>query len=643
MNIGKFLLIVLLAVSVRTTAADSFTQNGLTFCVTSDSLNTVEIISRANALAETWKNLEIPATVHYGEKEYQVTSIADDVFYITHHLQTLKVPESVTHIGSRAFSYCYELQHVELPSTLTDIGDGLFENCTKLTKVVMSDSVHTIGNRAFAYCEQLEPFDLTNSVRTVGDCAFMCCLQWTSVTLPATVEYWGRNVFLNCINLRTVNFGMSSLYRAADILDAWDHEYDVFNLPANMSYVDIGCLSEFRGLKAVNIDPANANYATREGVLYDKTMSQLLWYPKNKQEETFVVPESVKSIFTLNENTHLRQITLPDSLQIIASYAFSGTPIESISIPTTVTEFGNYVFCNCPTLKHVVLKCPLSTLPNGTFSGCKLLESIEGLDSITSIGSMCFYESGLRNYSIPASVSIIDGWAFARCRNLKQICLPSHARYIGNAAFLECEQLEEITLPDSLQFLGNGAFTQCMKLRSFSIAADNPNYCDVEGVLADKHHQRLLYYPTGRTDTLYTIPGSIKRIGDEAFYKQPFLRTLVMHAKIDSLGAGALHDCPQLSRITGLPAVPPYYNDGTRMISDFNADVYVPFGSLEAYQQDFMWSQYRLHEVDAAINSAIVSPMRNDVSKMEISLDGIIPKHAHRRGIHISKGKKILR
>ncbi|MBR6189104.1 MAG: leucine-rich repeat protein [Prevotella sp.] len=584
--------------TMTASATDSFTLEGLTYTVTSDSQNTVEITARENSMSETWKNLEIPSIVRHGDKEYRVTSIADDVFYITFKLQTLKVPESVTHIGARAFSYCYELQQVELPPTLTDISDGLFENCTQLTELVLSDSIRTIGNRAFAYCEQLKPFEFTNTVRSVGDCAFLGCLQWTSVTLPATVEKWGSSVFLNCRNLRTVNFEMSSLYQAEDILDAWDHEYDVFNLPASMTYIDVSHLSRFSGLKAVSVDPANPNYATEDGVLYDKTMSQLLWYPKNKQEEVFIVPETVRTIKTLNQNPHLRKIILPDQLQSIAPHAFSDTPIDSITIPASVTEFGDYVFANCTKLKYAILQCPLSALPAGTFAECTSIESFVCPDSITAIGAMCFYNSGLRSFSVPQSVRSIDSWGFARCRNLKQVSMPSQMRSIGGCAFLECEQLEEVTLPDSLQYFGDGAFMQCMKLSNVSISSDNPNFFDVNGVLADRRHERLIYYPTGRTDTLYILPASIKRIGDEAFYKQPYLRTLVMHAEVDSLGAGALHDCPQLRRITGLPAVPPYYDMSTMMMSDFDADVYVPLGSLQAYQQDYMWSMYRLHEVD---------------------------------------------
>lgn len=644
MRTGKLLSTAVLAVyTTMMAAAESFTQNGLTFSVISDSLNTVEITARDNALSKDWMYLEIPATVRHGEKDYMVTSIADDVFYLTHQLQTLKVPASVTHIGARAFSYCHRLQSAELPATLIDISDGLFEDCTKLTELVLSDSIRTIGSRAFAYCEQLEPFDITSTVKAVGDCAFLYCLKWTSVTLPATVEQWGSNVFLNCLNLRTVNYEISSLYRATDILDAWDHEYDVFNLPADMDYVDVYRLSEFSGLKAVSVNPANPNYTTKDGVLYDKAMSELLWYPKNKREAAFTVPESVRHLHSLNKNPHLCQITLPDSLQIIAPYAFSGTSVDSIVIPASVKELGSYVFCDCAKLKQVIFLCPLSILPDGTFSECKSLESFTCTDSITSIGNMCFYESGLRNFNVPESVRFIDSWAFARCRNLKQVSLPATTRFIGNGAFLECEQLEEVVLPDSLQSLGDGVFSHCMKLRSVSIAADNPNYFDVEGVLADRHHQRLIYYPAGRIDTLYTLPESIKRIGNEAFSGQPYLRTLVMHAELDSLGMGALHDCPQLSRITGMPAVPPYYDMGTFKMSDFDADVYVPSGALQAYQQDFMWGQYRLHEVDATIGTAIATPMRHDVPQRVIRLDGIVLKQSHKPGIYISGGKKILK
>ena len=127
--------------------------------------------------------------------------------------------------------------------------------------------------------------------------------------------------------------------------------------------------------------------------------------------------------------------------------------------------------------------------------------------------------------------------------------------------------------PDLPPNEGRDIFVDCAELlQSVDVACGN-----LEGVLADRHHECLIYYPTGRTDTLYTIPRCIKRIGEKAFFKQPYLRTLEMHHEIDRLDAGALHDCPQLSRITDMPAVPPYYDSGTYMASDFNADVYKDF------------------------------------------------------------------
>ena len=103
---------------------------------------------------------------------------------------------------------------------------------------------------------------------------------------------------------------------------------------------------------------------------------------------------------------------------------------------------------------------------------------------------------------------------------------------IGSYAFENSENLTSISIPDSVTSIGNWAFASCSSL------------------------------------TRITIPESVTSIGEYAFDK-----------------------CSSLTSITVLPTTPP--QGGAKMWDDTNqASIYVPSGSLEAYQSASFWSSY---------------------------------------------------
>ena len=62
-----------------------------------------------------------------------------------------------------------------------------------------------------------------------------------------------------------------------------------------------------------------------------------------------------------------------DGLQKIGKCAFSGcTSLESINLPSTVTEIGDSAFHNCYNLREVTLNDGLQKIGNGAFQFCKL-------------------------------------------------------------------------------------------------------------------------------------------------------------------------------------------------------------------------------------------------------------------------------
>ena len=166
-------------------------------------------------------------------------------------------------------------------------------------------------------------------------------------------------------------------------------------------------------------------------------------------------------------------------------------------------------FAGLEELTHVNLPNSLTSFSNGMFLRCKKLMSVEIPSSVKSIGSYCFYLSGISTINIPDNVQEIGEDAFERCSDLSEIafpennemttispfvcnmCLslkkvhiPSNIRRIETNAFFGA-RLEKLVLPDSVEYIGEGAFGKTHYLQTvhlpcnetISIQQDSFDHC----------------------------------------------------------------------------------------------------------------------------------------------------------------------
>ena len=138
----------------------------------------------------------------------------------------------------------------------------------------------------------------------------------------------------------------------------------------------------------------------------------------------------------------LKDVVIPDGIEMIGNYWFSSSGIESIVIPVSVREIGIEAFCCCSQLKQV------------TFSDDSQLEKLDNL---------FFNRSGLTEESLPPSVRHIGVRAFYECRSLKTLALNEDLETIGESAF-EHTSLENVTIPKTVKRLNNSVFCDCTNL-----------------------------------------------------------------------------------------------------------------------------------------------------------------------------------
>ena len=268
------------------------------------------------------------------------------------------------------------------------------------------------------------------------------------------------------------------------------------------------------------------------------------------------IPNSVTSIgeWAFSHCTGLTSVTIGNSVTSIGDRAFSSCfGLTSVTIGNSVTSIGSSAFSGCTALTSITIPNSVTSIGDGAFSGCTALTSITIPNSVTSIGGSAFAEcSGLTSVTIPNSVTSIGNKAFSGCDGLTSVTIGNSVTSIGNEAFSGCYGLTSVTIGNSVTSIGDQAFYWCTGLTSINVAANNPNYCSVDGVLFNKEKTALIQYPA-RKSGAYTIPSSVTTIGKLAFHNCTGLKSVTIPSSVTSIGEYAFV-IPTLEEIVFMPA-----------------------------------------------------------------------------------------
>lgn len=151
---------------------------------------------------------------------------------------------------------------------------------------------------------------------------------------------------------------------------------------------------------------------------------------------------------------------------------------------------------------------------------------IEGLP-VTAISVGAFYLSTITSIEVPDSVTSIGEMAFLGCTSLKSVKLSTRVAKIDKNAFGSCSALQEI-----------------------QVAKDNPNFSSLNGVLYSKKQDTLVIYPAAKTDAAYIIPSGVTSVAMYAFSENPYLETLTIPNSLIKVGDSAFYNCKNLRAVS---------------------------------------------------------------------------------------------
>ena len=148
---------------------------------------------------------------------------------------------------------------------------------------------------------------------------------------------------------------------------------------------------------------------------------------------------------------------------------------------------------------------------------------------------------------IPDGVKSIGELAFQYCTSLTSITIPDSVTSIGDGAFHYCTSLTSITIPDRVTSIGASAFYRCKSLASITVSDKNKVFHSAGNCLIETESKTLT---AGCKNSVIPSDGSVKSIGELAFYGCTSLTSVTIPDSVTSIGKQAFYGCTSLSELT---------------------------------------------------------------------------------------------
>ena len=440
-------------------------------------------------------------------------------------IKTVTIENGVTSIGGYAFYSCEELAAITIPDSVTSIGTYAFYSCDSLTAITIPDGVTRISEGAFS-CWNLTDIVIPKSVTSIGVSAFYDCRKLTAIIIPGNVTSIGKRAFSGCDALKDIYYAGSEAQWTSAITDrAAAGIADSVTIHCNYPY-DAHTFGGWTVVSAATCTVPGVEKRACTDAGCKETQSREIAALGHDWDWDHAVITKAATETEAGEETY-------------TCTRCGGTKVEEI--PALTTESGT---CG------ENLTWTLDSEKTLTVSGTGYMR-FEGMSTVGPWGY------SVKKAIIGEGVLNIDNCAFWECVDLESVQLPSTLKSIGDKAFQYCTSLKEITIPASVEEMDH-PFISCESLQGFHVAADNPNYCDVNGVLMSKDQTKLYFYPLGRPDTSYTVPSTVQSIEYCSFSDSQMLKTVTIPGTVKKIDINAFMYSKQLQQVslsTGLERI----------------------------------------------------------------------------------------
>ena len=313
-------------------------------------------------------------------------------------------------------------------------------------------------------------------------------------------------------------------------------------IPKSVTEIQSGAFGQMSHLTAINVDAANPNFRSDNGVLIEKKDSKewVAAYPLARPDAEYTVPEGVYGVYTnaFQRASYLTKITLPASLKESPSTAEFNGYTSAQNLREIDVAAGNTVF---KSVDGVLLSADgkkLIAYPNGKAGSSSTNPAYQGVTG----------QPNASVYKIPDGVESIEQAAFAQVNGLTAIEL-NGVKKLAKGAFDKAVKLRNVLLGPSVDTIEDGAFGGNNDLAAFDVDPANPNYTADNGVIYTKNKEELVLFPAGKAGEYTTLP-TTKKIRNRAFYYAQKVTKVTFNSNLEIIDNDAFQATTKLENIT---------------------------------------------------------------------------------------------
>ena len=366
---------------------------------------------------------------------------------------------------------------------------------------------------------------------------------------------------------------------------------------------------------------------------YDSNITLALTFDKISGKDEYAVTgisnDKVKTVF-IPETYNDLPVTK------ITANAFKGnTSIESLIMSDNINEIGGGAFYECSSLTNIYLSNKINIINDYTFYGCKKLNKIVLPDTVERIGGYAFDSVGDGfTINIPNSLTIVDYYAFGGyysslrniyinsvsqwidiIRNNEYLRLCSDGFFNNLGVFINNEPLYDLTIPDDVEYIPSNtfkgwriktvtipksvkrfhdkAFYKCSNLQKVNYLGTIDEWCEIS--FYDSVYANPLFYAHELyiNDILINELNitSATSIASYAFINCTNITKILMNNTVEGIGERAFEGCTSLTEIIIPQSVKII---GSRAFSGCNNLKKATFESLDG------WHNYNTENIDVS-------------------------------------------
>ena len=382
-------------------------------------------------------------------------------------------------ISGSGYMYNYS---VDFPAPWTPYRDQILE-------VVVGNGTNALGANAFAQCRNLKTINIPSSVSNIYTSTFTQCDSLETFVLAKNANY--------SLDEKGVLYNLKYTYLIA-LPGVFQGECYVPDTVTKIGPNDAGDPFRYiQGVTAIRVDENNETFSsTEEGLLFNKEQTHLVVVPRG----------------------YAGECTLPATMTSYANTAFTdcygltGIAVESGNTAYSATDSGLL----CDVSGTAVKLCPAG------FAGTCVIPK-----EITSCPISAFSQcSGLMKFQVEAGSGMYSSDAAGMLYNkagTKLLICPNG--YLG-----------AYELPAGVTEITSDAFKYCPGMTGFTVPEDSTRYSvDTQGLLYNKNKSALIACPTSFQRS-FTVPDTVKTLGNYAFYNCTGLTEVVLHNNITTIG-----------------------------------------------------------------------------------------------------------